>query len=207
MLRAPAPRRGRGRGPEQTGCCLRCGGEVPRHRGRPLTGVREDGSAPGFTFGLTKIRGGGGGDGGWEGVEQLQSGPWKRLGAVTGGWKCGRGRCWGVGVPLGQTQGWGLAGGRGGRRVHSDRSFSNRLHDGCRLSKAHVSRLPPPRPLCPGPWSLVFPRVRPQGCMRREGNSEAVRQAVGGGCQCGWWRFMSVTNAIKAGICRQGDSG
>ena len=31
-------------------------------------------------------------------------------------------------------------------------------------------------------------------------------QAVGGGCQSGWGRLLSVTNAIEAGICRQGDS-
>ena len=50
----------------------------------------------------------------------------------------------------------------------------------------------------------------PQGCMRREGTSEAapeaVRQAVGGGCQSGWGRLLSVTNAIEAGTCCQGDS-
>ena len=50
-----------------------------------------------------------------------------------------------------------------------------------------------------------------QGCIRRDGTSEAapeaVRQAVGGGCQSGWGRTLSVTNAIEAGTCRQGDSG
>ena len=46
-----------------------------------------------------------------------------------------------------------------------------------------------------------------EGCMRREGTSEAVRQAVGGGCQSGWGRLLSVTNAIEAGTWRQGDSG
>ena len=35
-------------------------------------------------------------------------------GAVTGGWKCGLGRCWGVVVPLGKNQGWGLERGLGG---------------------------------------------------------------------------------------------
>ena len=43
---------------------------------------------------------------------------------------------------------------------------------------------------------------------RREGTSEAapeaVRQAVGGGCQSGWGRLLSVTNAIEAGTWRQG---
>ena len=42
-----------------------------------------------------------------------------------------------------------------------------------------------------------------QGCIRREGTSEAV----GGGCRSGWGRLLSVTNAIGAGIWRQGDSG
>ena len=50
-----------------------------------------------------------------------------------------------------------------------------------------------------------------QGCIRRKGTSEAapeaVRQAVGGGCQSGWGRLPSVTNAIEAGTWRQGDSG
>ena len=49
------------------------------------------------------------------------------------------------------------------------------------------------------------------GCIRRVGTSEAapeaVRQAVGAGCQSGWGRLLSVTNAIEAGTCRQGDSG
>ena len=34
-----------------------------------------------------------------------------------------------------------------------------------------------------------------------------MRQAVGGGCQSGWGRLLSVTSAIEAGTCRQGDSG
>ena len=41
-----------------------------------------------------------------------------------------------------------------------------------------------------------------QGCIRREGASEAapeaVRQAVGGGGQSGWGRLLAVTNAIEA---------
>ena len=40
-----------------------------------------------------------------------------------------------------------------------------------------------------------------------EAAPEAVRQAVGGGYQSGWGRLLSVTNAIEAGTCRQGDSG
>ena len=58
-------------------------------------------------------------------------------------------------------------------------------------------------------WGLArHPRTRAQGCIGREGTSEveAFRQAVGGGCQSGWGRLLSVTNAIEAGTCRQGDS-
>ena len=36
---------------------------------------------------------------------------------------------------------------------------------------------------------------------------EAVKQAVGGGCPSSWGRLLSVTNAIEADTCRQGDSG
>ena len=50
-----------------------------------------------------------------------------------------------------------------------------------------------------------------EGCITREGTAEAVpaavRQAVGGGCQSGWGRLLSVTNAVEAGTWRQGDSG
>ena len=46
-----------------------------------------------------------------------------------------------------------------------------------------------------------------QGYIRREGTPEAFRQAVGGGCQSGWGRLLSVTNAIEAGTWLQGDSG
>ena len=54
-------------------------------------------------------------------------------------------------------------------------------------------------------------QVCSQGCIGRQRTSqaapEAVRQAVGGGCQSGCGRLLSVTNAIEAGTCRQGDSG
>ena len=36
--------------------------------------------------------------------------------------------------------------------------------------------------------------------------TDAVRQAVAGGCQSGWGQLLSGTNAIEAGTCRQGDS-
>ena len=48
-----------------------------------------------------------------------------------------------------------------------------------------------------------------QRCIRRQWASElapeAIRRAVGGGCQSGWGRLLSVTNAIEAGTWRQGD--
>ena len=63
----------------------------------------------------------------------------------------------------------------------------------------------------PSVRSRPLRRGPPQGCIRREGTSEAVpaavRQAVGGGCQSGWGRLLSVTNAIETGHWRQGDSG
>ena len=34
-----------------------------------------------------------------------------------------------------------------------------------------------------------------------------MAQAVRGGCQSGWERLLSVTNAIEAGTCHSGDSG
>ena len=47
-----------------------------------------------------------------------------------------------------------------------------------------------------------------QGCIRREGTSEAeteaVKQAAGGGWQSGWGRLLSVTNAIEPGNRREG---
>ena len=58
---------------------------------------------------------------------------------------------------------------------------------------------------------MYIPDHNRQGCIRREGTSEAalaaVRQAAGGGCQSGWGRLLSVTNAIEPGTWRQGDSG
>ena len=44
----------------------------------------------------------------------------------------------------------------------------------------------------------------PPGCIGREETSEAVRQAVGGGCRSGWGRLLPVTNAIEAGTWRPG---
>ena len=64
------------------------------------------------------------------------------------------------------------------------------------------------------PMSKVGDRAAPRdshGCIGREGAleaaPEAVRQAVGGGCQSGWGRLLSVTNAVEAGTGRQGESG
>ena len=57
------------------------------------------------------------------------------------------------------------------------------------------------------PAAAIFFGGGGQGCIRREGPSEAApeaaRQAVGGGgCQSGWGRLLSVTNATEAGTCR-----
>ena len=45
-----------------------------------------------------------------------------------------------------------------------------------------------------------------QGCVRRKGTAEAapeaVRSAVGGGCQSGWGRLPSITNAVEPGTWR-----
>ena len=51
------------------------------------------------------------------------------------------------------------------------------------------------------------PRDASEGKRRQRRPPEAVRQAVGGGCQSGWVRLLSVTNAVEAGTWRQGDSG
>ena len=65
-------------------------------------------------------------------------------------------------------------------------------------SNQQALRLRPPTPLLP------YPIGKGQGCIRRAGTSEAapeaVRQAVRGGCQSGWGRLLSVTNAIEPGI-------
>ena len=65
---------------------------------------------------------------------------------------------------------------------------------------------------CSSDKGVVLAKRRGGGiCIRREGASEAapqaVRQAVGGGCQSGWGRVLSVTNTVEAGTWRQGDSG
>ena len=69
------------------------------------------------------------------------------------------------------------------------------------------------RPLCPMSVHCRTLHAIPlgPGMHQKGGTSEAapkaVRQAVGRGCQIGWGRLPSVTSAIKAGTCRQGDGG
>ena len=61
------------------------------------------------------------------------------------------------------------------------------------------------------PLRVVTGRAPGRGWIRRERTSEAVpeavRQALGGGFQSGWGWLPSVTNAIEAGSCCQGDGG
>ena len=97
----------------------------------------------------------------------------------------------------------------------------HRRHRRCR-SKSTLEAISRPKnqPICPCTWPsgawLMLPgttATKPptrQGCIRREGTSEvapdAVGQAVGGGCQSGWGRLLSVNNGIEPGTCRQGDT-
>ena len=82
-----------------------------------------------------------------------------------------------------------------------------------RLVGKTTSIADPPQsvPLSTAERECAPPNAYIQGCIRREGTSEAaleaVRQAVGGGCQGSWGRLLSVTNVIEAGTWRQGDSG
>ena len=87
----------------------------------------------------------------------------------------------------------------------STSSFGN-----CAGSTAAVRRGHTVGPALAAPTASTDHNTR-AGMHRREGTSEAaseaVRQAVGGGCQSGWGRLLSVTNAIETGTCRQGDGG
>ena len=89
---------------------------------------------------------------------------------------------------------------RTSRRGPPTTNANNLRHNRMHLSVPHTDPLRGPAPPVLG-----------QGCIRRERASEAAPgaglQAVGGGCRSGWGRLLSVTNAIEAGICRQGDSG
>ena len=60
------------------------------------------------------------------------------------------------------------------------------------------------RPISGG-WEGQGAGIRSEGAP--EAAPEAVRQAVGGGCQSGLGRLLSVTNAIEPGAWCQGDSG
>ena len=81
-----------------------------------------------------------------------------------------------------------------------------RLYVWCRPPSLNTPAqwLPPQKIYC------ACPMVVGAAPGRREGTSEvapeAIRWAVGGGCQSGWGRLLSVTNAIDAGTCHQGDT-
>ena len=117
-----------------------------------------------------------------------------------------------------------------GRRVASPRALLSALN-GPKGGGLFEIQTPPPAPPPPPPsrppkvsargWGSIFDRPLPlngpfcclapephhlgwgvgQGCIRREGNSEAapeaVRQAVGGGCQSGWGRLLAVANGSR----------
>ena len=93
---------------------------------------------------------------------------------------------------------------RGGRREANSMELALLLHSiaGCSgvcQQRRIIGLCAPPPP-------------SPQGCIRREGTSEAaseaVRQAVGGGLpKRSGAVILSVTTAIEAGTCRQGGSG
>ena len=83
---------------------------------------------------------------------------------------------------------------------------SSSIYSCIQIYKALTPPCPPPQRIDGRTWASIL-----CGILRREEASEsapeAVRQAVGGGCQSGWGRLLSVTNAIEAGTWRQGDSG
>ena len=61
------------------------------------------------------------------------------------------------------------------------------------------------RAMIPSTYSVQTRRIRREETP--EAAPGALKSAVGGGCQSGWGRLLSVTIAIEAGTCRQGDSG
>ena len=76
------------------------------------------------------------------------------------------------------------------------------------IAPGPLQPLCPPPPPCPHRCCAQVPLRDALGrAGASEAASQAVRQAVGGGCQSGWGRLLSVTNAIEAGTWRQGDSG
>ena len=79
------------------------------------------------------------------------------------------------------------------RHIPIQHAFSTQLGPIKQLSPAMEGHAGPPagtRPERPGGGG--------QGCIRREGATEVVKRAVGGGCQSGWGRLLSVTNAVEA---------
>ena len=104
-----------------------------------------------------------------------------------------------LGIAKGGGGGGGCCGGRGGGPNAGPKGRSG--GDECEFRGDRSGCMPPTerRECADG---------KGQGCIRREGTSEtapeAVRQAVGGGCQSGWGRLLSVTSAIEAGTWRQG---
>ena len=104
------------------------------------------------------------------------------------------------------------AGGDEGQRGDAAWGGRGRPPVGGRALFHNSAASPPPLPYPPTAYAHSDTSLGPhQGCSRRKGTSEAapeaVKQAVGGGCQSGWGRLLSVTNAVEAGTWRQGHSG
>ena len=98
----------------------------------------------------------------------------------------------------------GMAGGRGGggERGGGQRGAADDEHGPVTESgNGTAHRSPPVRRTRGHSRSLRHKRTRREGTS--EAAPEAVGQAVGGGCQSGWGRLLSVTSAIEPGTCRQ----
>ena len=95
---------------------------------------------------------------------------------------------------------------RGGRPITQVAKIAEGQEDRTR-SREHATGRSQGDPRMTGVCVVQVPRDALEPNAASEAAPEAVRQAVGGGCQSGWGRVFSVTNAIEAGTWRQGDSG
>ena len=171
----------------------------PVHPDAPSESMR------GFADSSTDLCAGGGGLRAVPRHPRIDTSPWRPVGLPRAprccGWLSGR-CCAALGAGSAPPMGTCLQGGaRGGRRPTK--------HAGSTATSQAAARAPAlgAQPHAAG---LVDEGGGGTG-MHRKGTDltggEAVRQAVGGGCQSGSRRLLSVTNPIEAGTCRQGDSG